>query len=253
MIRPASRFTPTIKVFSRSVFTPTRPIRTSSTTRSRRSLIAGPSIWLSALPEDLERFLKLRTHWNVEAFAVRQPGFEPFCIDRIDVARDHEIADCTLDAFMQVGLVAAERNSVRVVGEEFTYHLEPALGAMLGNQAVQQDVVSGEGVGVAVCQHAVGLLMIGTFEKRNAELEFLVERRQRLRVGRAPRHDHLAALQVAKVAPDGPDRNHDLGAADKDHGREIDELAALQIVSGGAAFKIDRIIDERLQPGFRRG
>jgi len=62
----------------------------------------------------------------------------------------------------------------------------------------------------------------------------------------------LRALQIAKVAPDGPDRNHDLGAADKDHGREIDELAALQIVSGGAAFKIDRIIDDRLQPGFRR-
>src|SRR5258706_12773333 len=94
--------------------------------------------------------------------------------------------------------------------------------------------------------------MIGTFEKRNAELEFLVERVERLRVGRAPRHDHLAALQIPKVAPDGPDRNHDLGAADKDHGREIDELAALQIVSGGAAFKIDRIIDDRLQPGFRR-
>ena len=37
----------------------------------------------------------------------------------------------------------------------------PGLGAVLRDQAVEQHVVGGEGVGLAVGQHAEGLLVIG--------------------------------------------------------------------------------------------
>ncbi len=94
--------------------------------------------------------------------------------------------------------------------------------------------------------------MIGALDQCDPEPEFLIKRFQRLLVGRAPRHHHLAALEIAKVTPGDRDRNHQFGAADEDHGREIDKLAALQIVGGGTAFEIDRAIDDRLQSGFRR-
>src|SRR5215475_10068460 len=94
--------------------------------RIRKMRPDSGSIRLAAFSKHLERFLKLRAHRNVESFAIRQPGLEQFCIDRTDVTCDDEISGRALDARVQVGLVAAKCNSVRVVGEKFPYHLELA-------------------------------------------------------------------------------------------------------------------------------
>ena len=47
-----------------------------------------------------------------------------------------------------IGLVAAERDAVGIVGEEFAHHLEAILRSVLRDQPVKQHVVGGKGVGL---------------------------------------------------------------------------------------------------------
>src|SRR5476649_1576814 len=112
------------------------------------------------LVEDLEALLELRRDRDVELFAGRQARDEPFLVERQQVVIGRELAEGSLHRRGQFGLAFAEHDAVGVVRQVIAHDLHRALRLVMRDQAVEQDVVGGEGVRLAVGQHLVRLLVV---------------------------------------------------------------------------------------------
>src|SRR5476649_1367965 len=112
------------------------------------------------LVEDLEALLELRRDRDVQLLARRQARHEPFLIERQQVVIGRELTEGPLDGRGQFGLALAEHDAVGIVRQVIADHLHLGFRLVMGDQAVEQNVVGGESVGFAVGQHLVRLLVI---------------------------------------------------------------------------------------------
>ena len=106
-------------------------------------------------------------------------------------------------------------------------------------QAVEQHVVRGEGVGFAFLQHGERFGVVIADQKLDAEMLFVRDRPHRGLVGRAGGHDDRLVAQIAVGAYARGARHQKLGAGDEEDRREGDLLLALEVGCRRAAFEID--------------
>src|ERR1700730_770988 len=111
--------------------------------------------------ERLERFLELRRDRDVEPLAGRQARDEPFVVERDQIVVGAELAERPLDHGVKLRLALAEHDAVGVVGQIVAGDAKLVLRLVPRDQAVQQNIVGRERVGLAVDQHLIGLLVIG--------------------------------------------------------------------------------------------
>src|SRR5471032_275785 len=151
-----------------------RSAATSSATARSAAISSATALCLTSFPfpfrerlvvrdglvEDLEALLELRRDRDVQLLAGRQARHEPFLIERHQVVVGRELTEGALDGRRQLGLALAEHDAIRVVRQVIAHDLHLGFRLVMGDQAVEQDVVCGEGVGLAVGQHLVRLLVV---------------------------------------------------------------------------------------------
>ena len=106
------------------------------------------------------------------------------------------VAEGALDHRRQLRLALAEHDAVGIVGQIIAGDLELGLRLVSRDQAVEQDIIGRERVGLAVRQHLIGLLVIRRGHDVEAERKLLVDGVHRLLVSSAFRHHHRLAFQV---------------------------------------------------------
>ena len=116
---------------------------------------------------------------------------------------------------------------------------------MSRDQAVEQDIIGRERVGLAVRQHLIGLLVIRRGHDVEAERKLLVDGVHRLLVSSAFRHHHRLAFQVRGRRDRRRLRHHQLGAGNEHQGRKRHQLGAFGIRRGRSAFEIDLVFRHR--------
>src|SRR5471030_733210 len=177
------------------------------------------------LVEDLEALLELRRDRDVQLLARRQARNEPFLVERQQVVIGRELAEGPLDGRGQFGLAFAEHDAVGIVRQVIADHLHLGFRLVMRDQAVEQDVVGREGVGLAVGQHLVRLLVVVGGHDLEAERGLGIGGLDRLLVGRALGDDDGLALEVGEGVGCRGAGHHQLGTGHEHQRREGEQLA----------------------------
>ncbi len=160
------------------------------------------------------------------------------------VLRHHGIG--ARDGGGHLRVVLAEHQAIGLIGDEIADDRHRRLGFLARDEAIEQHVVGGESVGLAVGKETEGLFVVGRRDDVDAKLVFVVEQLHRRLVGRARRHDENLARQIAVGIDAGIALDQELGAGDENHRREGDALLALDIAGRRTAFEIDLAGSDRL-------
>src|SRR5256884_8642345 len=121
------------------------------------NLVARPL----AIVEHFERFFQLRRDRDVELLAGRQAPDEPFVVERNKVAIRTELAEGAFHHGSELRLTLAEHDAVGIVGQIFAGNAKLVLRLVPRDQAVKQNVVGRERIGLLIREHLIGLLVIG--------------------------------------------------------------------------------------------
>ena len=100
---------------------------------------------------------ELRAHRQIERLAGRQAADEPLVVELGEPPLLRHPRKGALDHGGKAWIVAAEDQPVRIVGQIFADDLHVVRGGLGGDDAVEQHVVGGEGVGLAGGEHGEGL------------------------------------------------------------------------------------------------
>src|SRR5262249_34563542 len=123
--------------------------------------------------EDAEELGELWAHRHVEPLAGRPALQEPFIVAVGEIAAFSELGEGALDDGGEFRLALAEHEAVGIVGEILADDMEIVAGLAGGNEAIEQNIVAGEGVGPARGQDLEGIGVVAAADDLDAELLLL--------------------------------------------------------------------------------
>src|SRR4051812_7967040 len=213
--------------------------RLRSFPRRGRRLLRSECLLRVGHTEDMEQLLELRAHRDIQQFTAGEPPLEPGGVEPDDLAALGHLAEAALDDGGEVGVVAAVHEAVRVVGQIFADDFVPPHAVRLGDQPIEQHIVSSERLHLARLEQGEGGGVIRGADDPDAQPLLVAERLQRRLVGGARRHGHQLAGELSVAADRRALLHRQLGAGDEDHRREGHLLLPQPVVGGRAAFEVD--------------